>query len=96
VWIMIKFRLKEMMAKLEVEYGRKLTFDLLSKYTGISRQTLARIASPKGCNTSTENMERLCRFFKCTPDMLIHFDPPIPPGGKREKDGAPAPEPKKD
>lgn len=85
---MIKFRLKEMMAKLEVEHGRKLTFDLLSRYTGISRQTLARIASPKGCNTSTENMERLCRFFKCSPEQLLLFDPPIPQTVKKE----PAPE----
>lgn len=81
---MVKFRLKEMMAKLEVEYGRKLTFDLLSRYTGISRQTLARIASHKGCNTSTENMERLCRFFKCTPEQLLIFDPPIPLAGRKE------------
>jgi putative transcriptional regulator len=89
---MIKFRLKEMMAKLEVEYGRKLTFEMLSKYTGISRQTLARIASPKGCNTSTENMERLCRFFKCSPELIILFDPPLPPPGKKDKEGQPAPD----
>jgi putative transcriptional regulator len=89
---MIKFRLKEMMAKLEVEYGRKLTFDMLSKYTGISRQTLARIASPKGCNTSTENMERLCRFFKCSPDVIILFDPPLPPPVKKEKESQQATE----
>ncbi len=90
---MIKFRLKEMMAKLEVEYGRKLTFDLLSRYTGISRQTLARIAAPKGCNTSTENMERLCRFFRCSPEQLLIFDPPLQIGPKKEgaKAGADAP-----
>lgn len=87
---MIKFRLKEMMAKLEVEHGRKLTFDLLSRYTGISRQTLARIASPKGCNTSTENMERLCRFFKCAPEQILIFDPPIPPPGQKRE--APQPQ----
>jgi len=84
-----------MMAKLEVEYGRKLTFEMLSKYTGISRQTLARIASPKGCNTSTENMERLCRFFKCSPELILLFDPPIPPPGKRDKESQPAPDEKK-
>ncbi|MEE8483130.1 MAG: helix-turn-helix transcriptional regulator [Nitrospinota bacterium] len=74
---MIKFRLKERMGRLEVRAGRKLTYELLSKYTGISRQTLARIASPKGCKTSTENLERLCRFFKCKPEELIYFDPPL-------------------
>ncbi|MBI3794546.1 MAG: helix-turn-helix transcriptional regulator [Nitrospinae bacterium] len=81
---MIKFRLKELMARLEVEYGRKITFEMLSKYTGISRQTLARIASPKGCNTSTESMERLCRFFKCGPDQLLLFDPALPSPAKKE------------
>lgn len=75
---MIRFRLKEMMGKLEVEHGRKLTLQMLARYTGISRQTLARIASPKGCNTTTENLERLCRFFKCKPEELIMFDPPLP------------------
>jgi len=84
----IKFRLKEMMGKLEVDFGRKLTFETLARYTGISRQTLARIASPKGCNTTIENMERLCRFFKCRPEELITFDPPLPantpnPAGKQ-------------
>ena len=84
---MIKFRLKEMMGKLEVDYGRKLTYETLAKYTGISRQTLARIASPKGCNTTIENMERLCRFFKCTPEELLLFDPPLPnlsPSGNKK------------
>lgn len=91
---MIKFRLKEMMAKLEVEHGRKLTFDLLSRYTGISRQTLARIASPKGCNTSTENMERLCRFFRCAPEQLLIFDPQLQTGPKKDgQQPAPPPEP---
>ena len=84
---MTKFRLKEMMGKLEVDYGRKLTYETLAKYTGISRQTLARIASPKGCNTTIENMERLCRFFKCRPEELLLFDPPLPtasPNGDKE------------
>lgn len=83
-----------MMAKLEVEYGRRLTFEMLSKYTGISRQTLARIASPKGCNTSTENMERLCRFFKCGADQLMLFDPPLPPPKKKEAETQPSAESK--
>ncbi|GMT43008.1 MAG: hypothetical protein IEMM0002_1419 [bacterium] len=74
---MIKFRLKEMMGKLEVQYGRKLTLENIARHTGISRQTLARIASPNGCNTTVENMERLCRFFKCKPEELIVFDPPL-------------------
>jgi len=74
---MIKFRLRELMGKLEVEVGRKLTYDILARHTGISRQTLARIASPRGCNTTTENMERLCRFFRCAPEELIIFEPPI-------------------
>lgn len=88
---MIKFRLKELMAKLEVEYGRRLTFGMLSKHSGISRQTLARIASHKGCNTSTENMERLCRFFKCGADQLLLFDPPLPAPKKRGQEGRPPP-----
>ena len=82
---MIKFRLKERMGKLEVDYGRKLTFETLAHYTGISRQTLARIASPKGCNTTIENMERLCRFFKCRPEELITFDPPLPAKNPTDK-----------
>ncbi len=90
---MIKFRLKELMAKLETEYGRRLTFGMLSNHTGISRQTLARIASHKGCNTSVENMERLCRFFKCGADRLLLFDPPLPAPKKREQDGRPQPPP---
>ena len=78
---MIRFHLKKLIADYEHRHGRRLTMGELSTETGIYRTTLSRIAGPKPFNTTTENLDALCRFFGCqVSDLLEYVDEP---GGKR-------------
>lgn len=77
---MIKYNLKALISDKEFRDDKKITYEEISKSTGISRQTLSKIASKKGYNTSSENIEKLCQYFECTPDELMTIIPePEPP-----------------
>jgi len=67
----IRFRLKELMAEYEFQRGARVTFDEISKVTGIHRTTLSKIANQRGYNTTTDNLDKLCDFFKCPISSLI-------------------------
>ncbi|MFC4654055.1 helix-turn-helix domain-containing protein [Rheinheimera marina] len=60
---MIRFRLKELIADKEFNENRRITFDELSKSTGIHRTTLSKIANQKGYNTTTDVLDKLCVYF---------------------------------
>ncbi len=68
---MIRFHLKKVIADWEFAHGKRLTFDELSKATGVHRITLSRIASQKGYNTTTDNIAALCDFFGCPVEALM-------------------------
>jgi len=51
---MIRLRLKELIADKEFNGNRRITFDELSKSTGVHRTTLSKIANQKGYNTTTK------------------------------------------
>jgi len=62
---MIRFRLKERIADWEFKEGRNLTLAEIAKETGIHRTTLSKIANIRSYNTTTDNIDKLCQFFKC-------------------------------
>ena len=70
---MIRFRLREMISDREFSTGRRLTLEELAKGTGIQRTTLSRIAGQRGYNTTTENIDKLCRFFNCEVQSLMQY-----------------------
>jgi len=72
---MIKYNLKALISDKEFHEDRKITYDEISKKTGISRQTLSKIASTRGYKTNTENIEKLCTYFNITPDKLMSIMP---------------------
>ncbi|MFO7831146.1 MAG: helix-turn-helix transcriptional regulator [Desulfuromonadaceae bacterium] len=72
---MIRFRLKEMIAEKEFRDGERLSIGKISQETGIHRSTISRIASQKGYNTTTENIDRLCNFFECSVDEIMEHIP---------------------
>jgi putative transcriptional regulator len=75
---MIKYYFKELIAQKEFEEKRKITFREVSEHTGISRNTLSRIANNKGSySTKTEYVEKLCKYFGCSVEkfMIIIPDP---------------------
>ena len=70
---MIRFHLKKLVADYEHRHGRRLTMGELSAQTGIYRTTLSRIAGPRPFNTTTENLDALCRFFGCQIGDLVEY-----------------------
>lgn len=72
---MIRFRLKELIADREFELGRRITLEEIARETGIHRTTLSKIANQRGYNTTTGNIDKLCRFFQCSIDQLVELIP---------------------
>lgn len=70
---MIRYRLREQMADYQFKTGKRLTFDELAKETGIHRTTLSKIANTRSYNTTTDNIDRLCGFFKCPVGDLMEY-----------------------
>lgn len=42
---------------------RRMTFDKVAKQTGINRPTLSKIDNQLGFNSTTDNLNALCRIF---------------------------------
>ena len=73
---MIKYNLKELIAKKEFEEKRRISLSEVAKEIGISRVTLSKIANSKGnYSTKTEYIEKLCEYFSVTPDQLMTIVP---------------------
>ena len=71
----IRFRLKELMADFQFTNARRLTMEELAEQTGIHRATLSKIAGRRGYSTTTDNLDRLCTFFRCPLDKLAEYIP---------------------
>lgn len=69
----IRYRLKELIADREFREGRRITVEEVASATGIHRTTLSKIANKRGCNTTTDNLDRLCRFFGCRVEQLVEY-----------------------
>jgi putative transcriptional regulator len=71
----IRFFLKEQIADKEFRENRRITLDEVSRETGISRNTLSRIANSRGVNTTSDNLDRLCKYFSCTlADLAVYIE----------------------
>lgn len=79
---MIQFNFKQLVADKEFQEKRRISIKEISDKTNISRTTLSKIANSKGGYiTSSENIEKLCKYFNITPDQLMTIipDSPAPP-----------------
>ncbi|KPA18561.1 XRE family transcriptional regulator [Candidatus Magnetomorum sp. HK-1] len=68
---MILYNLKTLINKKSYKDKKKYTYQEISDATGISKQTLSRINSTPNYTISSENLEKLCRFFNCKIEDLI-------------------------
>lgn len=71
--LMIRFRLKELIADKEFNEGRRITYEDISKATGVHRTTLSKIANQKGYNTTTDVLDKLCIYFGVSLDKVATF-----------------------
>lgn len=72
---MIRFRLKEVIADQEFRIGRRITLGAIAESTGIKQPTLSRISGTRGYNTTTDNIDKLCRYFECQVGDLMEYVP---------------------
>lgn len=72
---MLRFRLTRLIEEVEFREKRRLTLIEISEKTGIYRTTLSRISGPAPFNTTTDNIDRLCRFFGCSVADLVEYVP---------------------
>jgi putative transcriptional regulator len=59
---------------------RRITISDVCEATGLSRPTLSRISNVPGYVTSTDTIERLCRYFRCAPGELLVLVDDLPDG----------------
>lgn len=71
--VMIRIKLKQLLDDKAFKEGRRITLNEVSTRTGIARATINRIANKPGYNTTTDNIEALCRYLDCTPCDLIEL-----------------------
>ena len=72
---MLRFRVKELIAKKEFADGRRVTIGEVAEAAGIHRMTLSKLINQRGYNTGTENLDRLCRYFECEISDLVEYIP---------------------
>ncbi len=82
---MIRFRLKEIIADREFKSGKRLTFEEIAQETGIHRTTLSKVAGIRGYNTTTDNIDKLCRYFSCAVGDIMEYVPDEEVMGEGEK-----------
>lgn len=73
VYKLIRFKLKQLVAEHEFKSGKRLTLGDVASATGIHRTTLSKIANTRKYNTTTDNLDALCRFFDCQLSDLAEF-----------------------
>ena len=70
---MIRFRLRELMADKAFKENRRITFDEISSETGVNRTSMSKMVNQRGYNTTTDNLDRLCRYFGCSVGELAEY-----------------------
>jgi putative transcriptional regulator len=68
---MIRYKLKELIAKREFILGKRITLKEIAEKTGINRMTLTKINTMHGYSTSTDTLDKLCNYFKCNINDLV-------------------------
>jgi putative transcriptional regulator len=71
---MIRFRLKDVIARKEYEWNRRIPYAEVAKATGIHRATLSKIANTRGYNTTTDNVAAICRYLGCELHELMELE----------------------
>ncbi len=72
---MIRFRLKEAIAEKEFMTKKKVKLEDIAVATGIHRTTLSKIANKIDYNTTTKNLNALCKYFGCKIDAIVEYVP---------------------
>ncbi len=72
---MLRFKIKEMIARKEFDEGRRVTIAEVAEAAGIHRMTLSKLINQKGYNAGTDTLDRLCGYFQCKIEELVEHIP---------------------
>ncbi|ACX51571.1 transcriptional regulator, XRE family [Ammonifex degensii KC4] len=74
---MIVYRVRELWEEKQRREKRRITLVELSLATGVNRNTLSRLVDPvrRPYNTTTDVIDKLCRYFDCQPGDLMVYVP---------------------
>jgi len=72
---MIRFKLVEKMSDKGFRENRRVTIQEVAEETGINRMTLSRLINKRGCNSTTDNLNKLCEFFECDISEIVEYYP---------------------
>jgi DNA-binding Xre family transcriptional regulator len=72
---MLRFRLKELIAKREFTEGRVITLVEIAAAPGIHRMTLSKLSNHRGYNPTADVLDRLCEYFGCRIEQLVEHLP---------------------
>lgn len=75
---MLRYKLKERIADKEFAERRRITIQEVAEATGITRNTLSRMLNQHGASVRTENLDRLCAYFRCRIEELVEHLPDEP------------------
>ena len=70
---MLRYKLKERIADKEFAERRRVTIQEIAQATGITRNTLSKMLNQHGASVRSENLDRLCSYFKCRIEELVEF-----------------------
>jgi putative transcriptional regulator len=70
---MIRLNFKTLLAKKEQSENRRIHYGEISQKTGISRQTLSRIAQRRQKNLKLDTVARICDYFACEIQDFVEF-----------------------
>ena len=73
---MIQCRLRELMAAKGRHEHRRITYDDILAHSGVSKNTLTRLASDRANMVGISVIDRLCAYFDCQPGDLFIYRPP--------------------
>lgn len=73
--LMLRYKLKQLLADKEFAERRQITLKEVAATLGINRMTLSKMANRPGANVTTDNLDKLCGYFKCTIQELVEFVP---------------------
>ncbi|KAE8436906.1 helix-turn-helix domain-containing protein [Vreelandella piezotolerans] len=72
---MIRFKIKELIAKKEFAENRRITIGQVAEAAGVHRMTISKMINQRGYVTNTDTLNRLCEYFGCQLDDLAEYVP---------------------
>jgi DNA-binding Xre family transcriptional regulator len=69
----LRYKLNELIAEKEFRERRRLLVQEIAADTGITRNTLSKMLNQHGASVRTENLDRLCAYFRCRIEDLVEF-----------------------